>query len=213
MADGGEGTVQSLVDATNGRIIEQVVTGPLGEPVRAFFGMMGDGRTAVIEMAAASGLHLVPVDKRNPLITTTRGTGELIGAALDAGAERLIIGIGGSATNDGGAGMIQALGGRLLDNSGREMGPGGGALSQLASIDVGGLDSRLRNVKLEVACDVDNPLTGPKGATADMLDVLDQNVSHFADMTEKELGSTFRDTEGRRCSGRSWMEPADLSSG
>lgn len=210
MADGGEGTVQSLVDATNGRIIEQVVTGPLGEPVRAFFGMMGDGRTAVIEMAAASGLHLVPVDKRNPLITTTRGTGELIGAALDAGAERLIIGIGGSVTNDGGAGMIQALGGRLLDNSGREM-AGGGALSQLASIDVGGLDSRLRNVKLEVACDVDNPLTGPKGATAvfgpqkgataDMLDVLDQNVSHFADMTEKELGSTFRDTEGAGAAG------------
>nr|WGD85980.1 glycerate kinase [Bacillus subtilis] len=212
VADGGEGTVQSLVDATNGRIIEQVVTGSLGEPVRAFFGMMGDGRTAVIEMAAASGLHLVPVDKRNPLITTTRGTGELIGAALDAGAERLIIGIGGSATNDGGAGMIQALGGRLLDNSGSEIGTGGGALSQLASIDVSGLDSRLRNVKLEVACDVDNPLTGPKGATAvferakrrdgtDMLDVLEQNVSHFADMAEKELGSTFRDTEGAGAAG------------
>lgn len=124
MADGGEGTVQSLVDATNGWIKEQVVTGPLGESVKAFFGMMGDGKTAVIEMAAASGLHLVPVDKRNPLVTTTRGTGELIGAALDAGAERLIIGIGGSATNDGGAGLIQALGGRLLDGSGREIGPG-----------------------------------------------------------------------------------------
>ncbi len=136
---------------------------------------------------------------------------EFVDDVLDAGAERLIIGIGGSATNDGGAGMIQALGGRLLDNSGSEIGPGGGALSQLASIDVSGLDSRLRNVKLEVACDVDNPLTGPKGATAvfgpqkgataDMLDVLDQNVSHFADMTEKELGSTFRDTEGAGAAG------------
>lgn len=211
MADGGEGTVQSLIDATNGWIKERVVTGPLGESVKAFFGMMGDGKTAVIEMAAASGLHLVPVDKRNPLVTTTRGTGELIGAALDAGAERLIIGIGGSATNDGGAGLIQALGGRLLDESGREIGPGGGALSQLASIDVRGLDSRLQSVKLEVACDVDNPLTGPrgasavfgpqKGATADMVDALDQNLVHFADVAEKALGTACRETEGAGAAG------------
>ncbi|MCY8498594.1 glycerate kinase [Bacillus atrophaeus] len=211
MADGGEGTVQSLIDSTNGWIKEQVVTGPMGEQVKAFFGMMGDGKTAVIEMAAASGLHLVPVDKRNPLVTTTRGTGELIAAALDAGAERLIIGIGGSATNDGGAGMIQALGGRLLDDSGRELGAGGGALSQLASIDVSGLDSRLQNVKLEVACDVDNPLTGPrgasavfgpqKGATDDMVGVLDQNLAHFADVAEKVLGSTYRETEGAGAAG------------
>lgn len=211
MADGGEGTVQSLVDATNGWIKEQVVTGPLGEPVKAFFGMMGDGTTAVIEMAAASGLHLVPVEKRNPLITTTRGTGELIAAAIDAGAERLIIGIGGSATNDGGAGMIQALGGRLLDDSGREIGPGGGALSQLASIDVSRLDSRLRTVKIEVACDVDNPLTGArgasavfgpqKGATDDMVRVLDQHLTHFADVAEKALGTTYRETEGAGAAG------------
>jgi glycerate 2-kinase len=112
MADGGEGTVQSLVDATGGRIVKTEVTGPLGDRVQAFFGMLGDGKTAVIEMAAASGLHLVPSEKRNPLVTTTRGTGELILAALDEGAEHIIIGIGGSATNDGGAGMIQALGGR-----------------------------------------------------------------------------------------------------
>lgn len=131
MADGGEGTVQSLIDATGGIIKEQMVTGPLGEPVKAFFGLMGDGKTAVIEMAAASGLHLVPAEKRNPFATSTRGTGELIGAALDVGAEHLIIGIGGSATNDGGAGMVQALGGRLLDESGHEIGPGGGALSRL----------------------------------------------------------------------------------
>ncbi|MDO8227394.1 glycerate kinase [Bacillus cabrialesii] len=211
MADGGEGTVQSLVDATNGSIVDQVVTGPLGEPVEAFFGMLGDGKTAVIEMAAASGLHLVPVEKRNPLVTTTKGTGELITAALDAGAERLIIGIGGSATNDGGAGMIQALGGRLLDESGREIGPGGGALSQLASIDVSGLDPRIHHVKLEVACDVDNPLTGPrgasavfgpqKGATDDMVRVLDQHLTHFADVAEKALGTTFRETEGAGAAG------------
>ncbi|MDU0156042.1 glycerate kinase [Bacillus cabrialesii] len=211
MADGGEGTVQSLVDATNGWIKEQVVKGPLGEPVDAFFGMLGDGKTAVIEMAAASGLHLVPVEKRNPLVTTTKGTGELITAALDAGAERLIIGIGGSATNDGGAGMIQALGGRLLDESGREIGSGCGALSQLASIDVSGLDPRIHHVKLEVACDVDNPLTGPrgasavfgpqKGATDDMVRVLDQHLTHFADVAEKALGTTFRETEGAGAAG------------
>ncbi|MGF7534768.1 glycerate kinase [Bacillus mexicanus] len=211
MADGGEGTVQSLIDATNGSIKEKVVTGPLGESVKAFFGMMGDAETAVIEMAAASGLHLVPVEKRNPLLTTTRGTGELIAAALDAGAKRLIIGIGGSATNDGGAGMIQALGVRLLDDSGREIGPGGGALFQLASIDVSGLDSRLQNVKSEVACDVDNPLTGPrgasavfgpqKGATDDMINALDQHLTHFADVTEKVLGTTFRETEGAGAAG------------
>ncbi|MEI1423607.1 glycerate kinase [Bacillus cabrialesii] len=211
MADGGEGTVQSLVDATNGWIKEQVVKGPLGEPVTAFFGMLGDGKTAVIEMAAASGLHLVPVEKRNPLVTTTKGTGELITAALDAGAERLIIGIGGSATNDGGAGVIQALGGRLLDESGREIGPGGGALSQLAFIDVSGIDPRIHHVKLEVACDVDNPLTGPrgasavfgpqKGATDDMVRVLDQHLTHFADVAEKALGTTFRETEGAGAAG------------
>ncbi|AUZ28498.1 glycerate kinase [Bacillus subtilis] len=211
MADGGEGTVQSLVDATNGSIVDQVVTGPLGESVEAFFGMLGDGKTAVIEMAAASGLHLVPVEKRNPLVTTTKGTGELITAALDAGAERLIIGIGGSATNDGGAGMIQALGGRLLDESGREIGSGCGALSQLASIDVSGLDPRIHHVKLEVACDVDNPLTGPrgasavfgpqKGATDDIVRVLDQHLTHFADVAEKALGTTFRETEGAGAAG------------
>ncbi|QJC98365.1 D-glycerate kinase [Bacillus mojavensis] len=211
MADGGEGTVQSLIDATGGIIKEQMVTGPLGEPVKAFFGLMGDGKTAVIEMAAASGLHLVPAEKRNPLATSTKGTGELIGAALDAGAEHLIIGIGGSATNDGGAGMVQALGGRLLDESGHEIGPGGGVLSQLSSIDLAGLDPRLRNVKIEVACDVDNPLTGPrgasavfgpqKGATPDMVRILDQNLSRFADVAEKTLETSFRETEGAGAAG------------
>ncbi|WP_338787918.1 glycerate kinase [Metabacillus sp. FJAT-53654] len=206
MADGGEGTVQSLVDATNGKIEERIVTGPLGEPVKAFFGLIGDGKTAVIEMAAASGLHLVPAENRNPLVTSTKGTGELISAALDFGVNHIIIGLGGSATNDGGAGMVQALGIRLLDELGNDIGFGGGALSQIVTIDLAGLDDRLKDVQIEVACDVDNPLTGPrgasaifgpqKGATPEMIDLLDKNLSHFADVAERVLGKSFRDIEG-----------------
>ncbi|MGG3790662.1 glycerate kinase [Geobacillus thermodenitrificans] len=211
MADGGEGTVQSLVDATGGRIVEVEVTGPLGEPVLAFFGLLGDGKTAVIEMAAASGLHLVPRDRRNPLVTTTRGTGELIRAALDAGANHLIIGLGGSATNDGGAGMVQALGGRLLDRDGRDIGPGGGALADLQVIDLSELDPRLKSVRIDVACDVDNPLTGAKGASAifgpqkgatpDMVAILDRNLAHYADMIRRELGKQVGDIPGAGAAG------------
>ncbi|MBG9447712.1 glycerate kinase [Cytobacillus firmus] len=211
MADGGEGTVQSLADATDGRIIECTVTGPLGEPVQAFFGLMGDGKTAVIEMAAASGLHLVPPEKRNPLLTSTRGTGELITAAADTGVQHIIIGIGGSATNDAGAGMIQALGGKLLDKTGREIGPGGGALAELSAIDMSNLDTRFRDVHIEVACDVDNPLTGPrgasaifgpqKGATPEMVQLLDRNLGHFADIVEHALGKPFHDIEGAGAAG------------
>ncbi|MGG4012470.1 glycerate kinase [Bacillus smithii] len=211
MADGGEGTVQSLVDATGGTVIEKRVTGPLGEPVDAFFGLLGDGKTAVIEMAAASGLHLVPNEKRNPLLTTTRGTGELIRAALDKGVEHLIIGVGGSATNDGGAGMIQALGGRLLDQKRQEIAPGGGHLSELVEIDLSSLDSRLKKVKIEVACDVDNPLTGPngasavfgpqKGATPEMVRQLDENLSRFADVVEQTLEKPIRHVPGAGAAG------------
>ncbi|HZH59474.1 MAG TPA: glycerate kinase [Metabacillus sp.] len=211
MADGGEGTVQSLVDATDGSIEERVVTGPLGNPVKAFFGLMGDGKTAVIEMAAASGLHLVPAEQRNPLVATTRGTGELILSALDLGVEHIIIGIGGSATNDGGAGMVQALGGRLLDESGNDIGAGGGALSDIVSLDLTELDPRLKRAKIEVACDVDNPLTGPrgasaifgpqKGATPEMIQVLDQNLTHFADVVEVSLGESIRNIEGAGAAG------------
>ncbi|MFE4523367.1 glycerate kinase [Cytobacillus firmus] len=211
MADGGEGTVQSLADATGGTIIERSVTGPLGEPVKAFFGLMGDGKTAVIEMAAASGLHLVPKEIRNPLLTSTRGTGELIAAAMDTGVKHIIIGIGGSATNDAGAGMIQALGGKLLDKTGSEIGPGGGSLADLSAIDMSNLDSRIRDVHFEVACDVDNPLTGPrgasdvfgpqKGATPEMAELLDRNLGHFADVAEHALGKPFRDIEGAGAAG------------
>ncbi|MER3123835.1 glycerate kinase [Bacillus pumilus] len=211
MADGGEGTVQSLVDATGGHVVNQVVTGPLGEPVDAFFGMLGDGDTAVIEMAAASGLHLVPLERRNPLLTTSRGTGELMLAALDRGAKHVIIGLGGSATNDGGVGMMQGLGAAFLDQAGQDLSPGGGALHQLASIDLSGLDPRLQSVRLEAACDVDNPLTGERGASAvfgpqkgadeEMVQVLDKNLAHFAQIAEKQFNVSFEGTAGAGAAG------------
>ncbi|MHB1372928.1 MAG: glycerate kinase [Thauera sp.] len=198
VADGGEGTVDAMVAATGGRRESVTATGPLGTPVEAFYGLTGDGATAVIEMAAASGLMLVPAAQRNPLLTTSRGTGELIRAALDAGARRFILGIGGSATNDGGAGMVQALGARLLDARGEDIGPGGGALAGLERIDVSVLDARLAECCIEVACDVDNPLTGPrgasavfgpqKGATAEMVQTLDANLARFARIVERDLG-------------------------
>ncbi|WP_423406937.1 glycerate kinase [Heyndrickxia sp. MSNUG] len=211
MADGGEGTVQSLVDATGGRIISKTVTGPLGEPVEAFFGLSGDEKTAVIEMAAASGLHLVPSEKRNPLITTTRGTGELIAAALDFGIERIIIGIGGSATNDGGSGMAKALGIKLLDSEGNEIGDGGRALRDIAAIDMSNIDPRVASVSIEVACDVDNPLTGPKGASSifgpqkganpEMVRRLDENLIHYAQMILSDVGKDIEKIPGAGAAG------------
>ncbi|WP_432723057.1 glycerate kinase [Jeongeupia wiesaeckerbachi] len=198
VADGGEGTVDAMVAATGGKLIDVSVTGPLGDCVGAFYGLSGDGQTAIIEMAAASGLALVPSSLRNPLQTTTYGTGELIRAALDAGARRFIIGIGGSATNDGGAGMVQALGARLLDRDGRELGFGGGQLARLALIDISGLDPRLKDCRIDVACDVNNPLTGPKGAsqvfgpqkgaTPEIVAQLDANLAHYASIIGHDLG-------------------------
>ncbi len=211
MADGGEGTVQSLVDASGGQIHRCPVRGPLGEPVDAFWGMMGDGETAVIEMAAASGLHLVPPAQRNPLLTSSYGTGELIRAALDQGARRLIIGIGGSATNDGGAGMAQALGIALLDQAGKPLAPGGGALERLARIDLSGRDPRLSDLQIEVACDVDNPLCGPrgasavfgpqKGATPAMVARLDANLGHYGDLIAQQLGQAVLEVPGAGAAG------------
>lgn len=211
MADGGEGTVQSLIDATGGRILRRKVTGPLGEPVEAFFGIMGDGKTAVIEMAAASGLPLVPEGRRDPRVTTTYGTGELILAALEEGCGRLLIGIGGSATNDGGAGMAQALGYRFLDEGDRELPAGGAALIRLAKIDSAGVDPRLRGIGVEVACDVTNPLTGPegasaiygpqKGATPEMVRELDAALEHFARIVKRDLGLEVRDLPGAGAAG------------
>lgn len=166
VADGGEGTVEALVTATSGRFVETRVTGPTGRPVPARWGILGDGETAVIEVAAASGLVLAPPGERNPLTATSRGTGELVRAALDAGCRRIIVGLGGSATNDGGAGMAQALGARFFDRAGRELPPGGAALANLARIDVSGLDPRLAGVEVIGATDVTNPLLGPTGASA-----------------------------------------------
>ncbi len=166
IADGGEGTVDALVAATNGRFRETTVRGPKGDPVKARWGIFGDGKTAVIEMAAASGLPLLIPDKRDALNACTYGTGELVRAALDEGVETIILGIGGSATNDGGAGFARALGVKFFDAAGRDLPPGGAALARLASVDISGLDPRLQKTVIQVACDVDNPLCGPRGASA-----------------------------------------------
>lgn len=210
IADGGEGTVEALVTAGRGRYLKKVVSSSLGEPVEAVMGLLPDG-TAVIEMAAASGLPLVPKDKRNPLLTTTKGTGELIKAALDEGAGKILIGIGGSATNDGGAGVAQVLGARLLNHEGKELPPGGAALADLAAIDTALLDPRLQDVEITVICDVDNPLCGPrgssavygpqKGATPDMVRRLDQGLSHFADVINQQLGKDIRNIPGAGAAG------------
>jgi len=200
MADGGEGTVQSLVDARGGRIIRKRVTGPAGTPVNAFYGLLGDGRTAVIEMAAASGLPLVKGAARNPMTTTSYGTGELIADALDRGATRIILGIGGSATNDGGAGMAQALGVRFFDARRqfiRAYGAGG-MLDRIARIDMSRVHPKLRAARVVVACDVENTLCGPKGAahvfgpqkgaTPAMVQRLDRNLRRFAAVIRRDLG-------------------------
>ncbi|WP_333657378.1 glycerate kinase [Tissierella praeacuta] len=198
MADGGEGTMQSLVDATNGQIYTVEVIGPLGNEVEASYGVLGDGETGVIEMASASGIHLVPSEKRNPLITTTYGTGQLIKSCLNHGVKKLLIGIGGSATNDGGIGVVQALGGKFLDKEGKELGFGGGELDKLVTIDLSNFDNRLKDVIVEVACDVNNPLCGEqgasyvfglqKGATPEIMKVLDNNLRHYGILIKEQLG-------------------------
>ncbi|HGY1779836.1 TPA: glycerate 2-kinase [Citrobacter amalonaticus] len=211
VADGGEGTVEAMIAATHGSAHSALVTGPLGEKVNANWGMSGDGKTAFIEMAAASGLALVPPDKRNPLITTSRGTGELILQALDSGASNIIIGIGGSATNDGGAGMVQALGAKLCDANGTEIGYGGGSLNTLNTIDVSGLDPRIKQCAIRVACDVTNPLVGEqgasrifgpqKGATEPLILELDRNLAHYADIIKKSLSVDVKNVPGAGAAG------------
>ncbi len=211
IADGGEGTVEALVTSTAGQIIEQNVVGPLGDMVKTFWGIMGDGETAVMEMAAASGLPLVPQGKRDPSITTTYGTGELIKAALDRGLRKIILGIGGSATNDGGSGVAQALGVKFLDASGQELPYGGGALANLDHVDISGIDVRLRDTTIMVACDVDNPLCGPKGAAAvygpqkgatpEMVAQLDDALRHFAGKVQKVTGRDVAEYPGAGAAG------------
>ncbi|MDK9583677.1 glycerate kinase [Lelliottia wanjuensis] len=211
VADGGEGTVEAMVAATQGGIIKVRVTGPLGENAEGFYGLSGDEQSAFIEMAAASGLEMVAPSSRNPLKTTSWGTGELIRHALDAGVKHIIIGIGGSATNDGGAGMVQALGAKLLDGDGNPIGLGGGELEKLARIDISELDSRLADCRIEVACDVTNPLTGEegasavfgpqKGATPEMIDRLDDALTHYAKIIARDLDIDVLNLEGGGAAG------------
>ncbi len=211
VADGGDGTLQALVDSSGGDIVTTSVTGPLGRPVDARWGALGDGMTAVIEMARASGLALIGRDERDPLRATTRGTGELIRAALTSGHRKFIVGIGGSATNDGGAGMAQSLGARLLDADGRELPPGGAALARLGRIDTSHMDTRLAGSVFTVACDVNNPLCGPtgasaifgpqKGATPAMVKELDAALAHFADVIRRDLDVDVKERPGAGAAG------------
>ncbi len=198
LSDGGEGLVESLTRSPGSSIINTEVTGPLGSKVSAGWGITDSGKTAVIEMAAASGLELVPKEERNPSLTTSFGTGELIKAALDQGCSKLIIGLGGSATNDGGAGMARALGVKFLDRAGQPLSNGGAELERLENINLSGLDPRLRQIKTIAACDVENLLTGPqgasytygpqKGASPEISSQLDRALENYAAVIKKELG-------------------------
>ena len=211
VADGGDGTLETLVEGSGGKIRSSTVTGPMGETVTAPWGALGDGRIAVIEMALTSGLALVRPEDRDPLNATTYGLGEVIGEALDLGFRRFILGIGGSATNDAGAGMAQALGARLLDAHDRELPPGGASLARLDRIDTSGLDPRVAESHFDVACDVNNPLTGPegasavygpqKGATPEMVEELDAALLHFAHVAGRDLGADVNDVPGSGAAG------------
>ncbi|MCL2520639.1 MAG: glycerate kinase [Spirochaetaceae bacterium] len=211
MADGGEGTMEALVSARGGHIYEAETLDPLGKPIKAVYAILGDGQTAVIEMAKTSGLALVPREERNPLITTTYGTGQLIKAALDKGATNFLVTIGGSATNDGGVGMVQALGGHFYDKEGKELAFGGGELGKLVKIDLSRLDNRLSKVTITAACDVDNPLTGPrgasrtfgpqKGATPEGVELLDANLKHLAGIIKSQLGKDIEEAPGAGAAG------------
>ncbi|WP_020617062.1 glycerate kinase [Paenibacillus daejeonensis] len=211
LADGGEGTVEALVSGSSGQLRTASVTGPLGEPVDAIYGIMGDGETAVIEVAAACGLPLVSPERRNPTLTTTRGVGELILDAMERGCRSFVIGLGGSATNDAGIGMLQALGYRFVDDSGHEVGEGGGALARIAQIDASGTRPELTSCTFRVACDVDNPLYGPdgaayifapqKGADAAMVEALDQGLRQYARAAEAHLGHDIAGIPGAGAAG------------
>ncbi len=211
MADGGEGTVRAIVESTGGRFCSRKVQDPLGRQIKAFYGLSGDGATAVIEMAAASGLALLKPGERNPAVTSTFGTGELIKDALKHKPRKILVGIGGSATNDGGTGMAMALGVKFMDASGKPVAQGGEALKNLAHIDMSGLDKRINNVSIEVACDVDNPLTGrhgaaqvyspQKGATPSMVKQLDAALKHLAEVISRDIGLNILKVPGSGAAG------------
>ena len=211
MADGGEGTARALVDATGGSMRAVPVHDPLGRPVEGHFGLLADGTTAVVETAEASGLSLLEAKERNPLIASSYGTGELMLAAVRSGAKRIIVGLGGSATNDAGAGLLQALGVRLLDKNGNDLAHGGAALANLTTIDISTMDPALKNVAITAACDVTNPLTGPtgasavfgpqKGASKDDVATLDAALAHFAQVIDSQLGVAVNDVPGAGAAG------------
>ncbi len=211
MADGGDGTTLALCRATGGTLTNVRVTGPLGDPVEASYAMLGDGKTAVMEMATAAGLVLVPEHRRDPMVTTTRGVGEMILHAVENGARRVILGIGGSATNDAGAGMAQALGISITDKNGREIGFGASGLLEAASVSLEGLPREVANTEFVVACDVENPLYGvlgaahvygpQKGATAEEVEILDRALMNFSRIAQKDLNKDVADMPGSGAAG------------
>jgi glycerate kinase len=211
IADGGEGTVEALVTATVGKVIQVASVDALNRPIQSFYGILGDSKTAVIEMAAASGLELIAPEDRNPMITSTYGTGLLLKAAMEAGFTEIILGIGGSATNDGGAGMAQALGFKLLDKNNNQISFGGGSLGELHRIDFSNVNPLLQKVKITVACDVQNPLLGTfgasrvygpqKGGTPEMVETLEKNMTHFAQVLQQEFGFDYANIPGAGAAG------------
>lgn len=211
MADGGEGTLESLVKATDGEIKHVEVIGPLGNKIKSYYGLLGDNKTAVVEMALASGLNLIPQNHRDPMITTTYGTGELIKCALREDIKKLIIGIGGSSTNDAGVGMAQALGASFLDKDGNEIGYGGGLLDKIINIDLSGLTTDIYDIEVEVACDVNNPLYGysgaahvyarQKGADDAKIKKLDYNLKYFSELLIEQLNINISNVPGAGAAG------------
>ena len=211
LADGGEGTTDALIEGMNGKRIDLTVTGPMHTPVDAYYGYLADSHTAVMEMASAAGITLIPAEEKNPLLATSYGVGEMMNDALQKGCRNFIIGIGGSATNDGGIGMLKALGVRFLDENGEDAGEGGQALAKVEQIDVSGLNPLLKECRIQVACDVNNPLCGEngstyvygphKGVTEDTKKKLDEDMAHFARITSKTLGNDYLDTPGAGAAG------------
>ena len=215
LSDGGEGLLEALVRPLDGQFIKVEVKDPLMRNIEAQYGILGDGNTAVIEMATASGLELLKANERNPMITSTYGTGQLIKDALNRGCTKIIIGLGGSATNDGGMGMVKALGGKFLKQLGESIGEGGGPLKDLQRIDLGEMDKRLSYCEVISACDVSNPLTGPQGASMvfgvqkggnpEDLKELDKNLLHYASVIKSDLGKDIKTVEGTGAAGGTGM--------
>ena len=211
MADGGEGTVQALVDATGGKIINLKVCDPLLREIDSFYGILGDGKTAIIEMAAASGLNLLHKNELNPLITSTYGTGQILNDAIEKGCRKIIVGLGGSATNDGGAGMLRALGIRFLNKDGRDIPEGGGVLKNLYKIDKKNFNTEILKCEIIAACDVDNTLCGingatnvfgpQKGASEDDIRILDEGLSEYSKIIKREFGVDVLNVSGSGAAG------------